>query len=124
MIEIKITAETPAEALKDLTELTAKLAAGIAPVAEEKPKKTKPAPAEAPAKDEAPPWEGKKETPAEPPAPSYTLETIRAAGVAAATAHGKDTVKAVLTSLGVSGMTQLTPEQYPAFMGKLGELDA
>lgn len=146
MIEIKITADTALEALRDLTELTAKMTAtmpqqGATPATTAKKGKAitpPPAPTSAPgpapadqqdAKD-TPPWEGKPEgedaptTDPEPPAPTYTIETIRAAGVKAAEVHGKDKVKAVLTSLGVTGMTQLTKAQYPEFMGKLGELDA
>ena len=52
------------------------------------------------------------------------LEEIRAAGVAAAKAHGKPAVQAILKDLGAPGMTALDPGQYREFMRKLGELNA
>ena len=54
------------------------------------------------------------------PGPALTLEEIRAAGVAAAKAHGKPAVQAILKDLGVPGMTALDPGQYREFMRKLG----
>ena len=144
MIEIKITADTAPDALKELIELTTRMAATAMPQQEDVPAApaktgkgkapvsvpTDPALADKPTDKDAPPWEekqGNKNTaPADPvpSAPTYTIETIRAAGVKAAEVHGKDKVKAILTDLDVTGMTQLTKEQYPEFMRKLGELDA
>lgn len=124
MIEIKITTSTAAEALEDLATLMAQMTAHAAP---EKPVKAdkKQTPAETPAPVPAPTPADDKPAPAAPEKPKpLTLEAVRAAGVQAAEAHGKDAVKAILNALGVTGMTQLTDEQYPVFMERLGELNA
>lgn len=141
MIEIKITADTALEALKDLTELTAKLTAATAQAApmgaigpgkaaktttkQPTPPAQEQTPTEdAPADDKTPPPEEQPDAPAEKSTSTYTAETVRAAVVKAAGEHGKPKVKAILTAMGVAGVTELTPEQYPEFMRKLGELNA
>lgn len=145
MIEIKIAGNSAAEALADLAELAklvglteapAKKRCTMAPpsgsVRERPPLSEVPEPAaeaapepepEAPAGD----WEPGGGASVEEPIPAgttLTLEEIRAAGVAAAKAHGKPAVQAVLKDLGVPGMTALDPSQYMEFMRKLGELNA
>lgn len=141
MIEIKIAGNSAAEALADLAELAKLVGLIEAPtptkkqgkpeppsesVRERPPLSEEPAPEpepEAPAGD----WEPGGGASVEEPTPAgttLTLEEIRAAGVAAAKAHGKPAVQAILKDLGVPGMTALTPGQYPEFMRKLGELNA
>lgn len=141
MIEIKIAGNSAAEALADLAELAKLVGLTEAPtptkkqgkpeapsgsVRERPPLSEVPAPepeSEAPAGD----WEPGGGAPVEEPElepEALTLEEIRAAGVAAAKAHGKPAVQAILRSLGAPGMTALTPDQYPEFMRKLGELNA
>ena len=145
MIEIKIAGNSAAEALADLAEL-AKLVgltetptkkqskpefppesirehpplSGVSePTAEAAPESEP----EAPAGD----WEPGGGAPVEEPipaGPALTLDEIRAAGVAAAKAHGKPAVQAILKDLGAPGMTALDPGQYREFMRKLGELNA
>lgn len=145
MIEIKIAGNSAAEALADLAELaklvgltedpakkrcTMEPPAGSVrerphlsevsePAAEAAPE---PEP-EAPAGDWEPGGGASVEEPI-PAGPALTLEEIRAAGVAAAKAHGKPAVQVILKGLGAPGMTALTPDQYPEFMRKLGELNA
>lgn len=145
MIEIRIAGNSAAEALADLAEL-AKLV-GLTEVPAKKQSKPEP-PSKSvrerpplsevpePAAEVAP--EPEPETPVgdwepgggasmEEPTPAgttLTLEEIRAAGVAAAKAHGKPAVQAILKDLGVPGMTALDPGQYIEFMRKLGELNA
>ena len=141
MIEIKIAGNSAAEALADLAELAKLVGLTEAPaptkkqgkpeppsesVRERPPLSEEPAPEpepEAPAGDWEPGGGASVEEP-EPEPEALTLEEIRAAGVAAAKAHGKPAVQAILKSLGVPGMTALTPDQYPEFMRKLGELNA
>lgn len=145
MIEIKIAGNSAAEALADLAELAKLVGLTEAPakkrctmvppsgsVRERPPLSEVPEPAaeaapepepEAPAGD----WEPGGGASVEEPIPAgttLTLEEIRAAGVAAAKAHGKPAVQAVLKDLGVPGMTALDPSQYMEFMRKLGELNA
>ena len=120
MIEIKIAGNSAAEALADLAEL-AKLV-GLTETPTKKQSKPESEP-EAPAGD----WEPGGGAPVEEPipaGPALTLEEIRAAGVAAAKAHGKPAVQAILKNLGAPGMTALDPGQYREFMRKLGELNA
>lgn len=143
MIEIKIAGNSAAEALADLAEL-AKLV-GLTETPAKKQSKPEP-PSES--VRERPPLSGVSEPTAEvvpepeapagdwepgggapveepiPAGPALTLEEIRAAGVAAAKAHGKPAVQAILKDLGVPGMTALDPGQYREFMRKLGELNA
>lgn len=143
MIEIKIAGNSAAEALADLAELAKLVGLTEAPtkkrctmeppagsVRERPPlsEVSEPA-AEAAPEPEAPvgDWEpggGASVEEPTPAGPALTLEEIRAAGVAAAKLHGKPAVQAILKSLGVPGMTALTPDQYPEFMRKLGELNA
>lgn len=145
MIEIKIAGNSAAEALADLAELAKLVGLTEAPakkrctmvppsgsVRERPPLSEVPEPAaeaapepepEAPAGD----WEPGGGASVEEPIPAgttLTLEEIRAAGVAAAKAHGKPAVQAILKDLGVPGMTALDPSQYMEFMRKLGELNA
>lgn len=145
MIEIKIAGNSAAEALADLAELAKLVGLTEAPaptkkqgkpeppsesVRERPPLSEEPAPEpepEASAGDWEPGGGASVEEPEPEPEPepeALTLEEIRAAGVAAAKAHGKPAVQAILKSLGVPGMTALTPDQYPEFMRKLGELNA
>ena len=119
MIEIKIAGNSAAEALADLAEL-AKLV-GLTEAPAKKQSKPEPEP-EAPAGDWEPGGGASVEEPI--PGPALTLEEIRAAGVAAAKAHGKPAVQAILKNLGAPGMTALDPGQYREFMRKLGELNA
>lgn len=145
MIEIKIAGNSAAEALADLAEL-AKLV-GLTETPAKKQSKPEP-PSESvqerpllseesePVAEAAPEpepetpagdWEPGGGAPVEEPipaGPALTLEEIRAAGVAAAKAHGKPAVQAILKDLGVPGMTALDPGQYREFMRKLGELNA
>lgn len=143
MIEIKIAGNSAAEALADLAELAKLLGLTEAPtkkrctmeppagsVRERPPlsEVSEPA-AEAVPEPEAPAgdWEPGGGASVEEPIPAgttLTLEEIRAAGVAAAKAHGKPAVQAILKDLGVPGMTALDPGQYIEFMRKLGELNA
>lgn len=145
MIEIKIAGNSAAEALADLAELAKLVGLTEAPVKKrctmeppsgsvrERPLLSEvPEPAaeaapepepEAPAGD----WEPGGGASVEEPIPAgttLTLEEIRAAGVAAAKAHGKPAVQAILKDLGVPGITALDPGQYIEFMRKLGELNA
>ena len=148
MIEIKIAGNSAAEALADLAELAKLVGLTEAPTKKrcamappsgsvrERPPLSEmsdmPEPAaeaapepepEAPAGD----WEPGGGASVEEPIPAgttLTLEEIRAAGVAAAKAHGKPAVQAILKDLGVPGMTALDPGQYIEFMRKLGELNA
>lgn len=145
MIEIKIAGNSAAEALADLAELAklvgltgapTKKRCTVAPpsgsvrerppLSEESEPVAEAAPEpepEAPAGD----WEPGGGASVEEPIPAgttLTLEEIRAAGVAAAKAHGKSAVQAILKDLGVPGMTALDPSQYIEFMRKLGELNA
>lgn len=144
MIEIKIAGNSAAEALADLAELAKLVGLTEAPakkqskpelpsesVRERPPLSEVSEPAaeaalepetEAPAGDWEPGGGASVEEPI--PGPVLTLEEIRAAGVAAAKLHGKPAVQAILKGLGVPGMTALTPDQYPEFMRKLGELNA
>lgn len=144
MIEIKIAGNSAAEALADLAELAKLVGLTEAPtkkrctmgppagsVRERPPLSKVPEPAaapepepepEVPAGDWGPGGGASVEGPI--PGPALTLEEIRAAGVAAAKLHGKPAVQAILKDLGVPGMTALTPDQYPEFMRKLGELNA
>lgn len=139
MIEIKIAGNSAAEALAGLAELaklvglteapakkrcTMEPPAGSVQKCPPLPEVPEPEPeAEAPAGDWEPGGGASVEEPI-PAGPALTLEEIRAAGVAAAKAHGKPAVQAILKGLGVPGMTALTPDQYPEFMRKLGELNA
>lgn len=141
MIEIKIAGNSAAEALADLAELAKLVGLTEAPTPAKKQDKPEP-PSESvrerPPLSEEPASEPEPEAPAgdwepgggasveepEPEPEALTLEEIRAAGVAAAKAHGKPVVQAILKGLGVPGMTALTPDQYPEFMRKLGELNA
>lgn len=145
MIEIRIAGNSAAEALADLAELAKLVGLTEAPakkqskpeppsesVRERPPLSKVPEPAaeaasepepEAPAGD----WEPGGGASVEEPIPAgttLTLEEIRAAGVAAAKAHGKPAVQAILKDLGAPGMTALDPGQYIEFMRKLGELNA
>lgn len=145
MIEIRIAGNSAAEALVDLAELAKLVGLTEAPakkqskpeppsesVRERPPLSKVPEPAaeaapepepEAPAGD----WEPGGGASVGEPIPAgttLTLEEIRAAGVAAAKAHGKPAVQAILKDLGVPGMTALDPGQYIEFMRKLGELNA
>lgn len=137
MIEIKIAGNSAAEALADLAELAKLVGLTEAPAKKrctmeppagsvrERPhlsEVSEPEP-EAPAGDWEPGGGASLEEPI-PAGPALTLEEIRAAGVAAAKAHGKPAVQAILKGLGAPGMTALTPDQYPEFMRKLGELNA
>lgn len=58
------------------------------------------------------------------PARTYTREEVRAETVATAKKHGKQAVRDLLESLGAQGVSTLPPEKYPAFMQKLGEINA
>lgn len=148
MTEIKIAGNSAAEALADLAELAKLVGLTEAPTkkrctmappsgsVQERPPLSEafemPEPAaeaapepepEAPAGD----WEPGGGASVEEPIPAgttLTLEEIRAAGVAAAKAHGKPAVQAILKDLGVPGMTALDPSQYMEFMRKLRELNA
>ena len=138
MIEIKISGNSAAEALADLAELAKLVGLAEAPTKKrctmappsgsvrERPTLSEvPEPvAEAAPEPETPAgdWEmGGGASVEEPiPGPVLTLEEIRAAGVAAAKAHGKPAVQAILKDLGVPGMTALDPGQYREFMRKLG----
>ena len=151
MIEIKIAGNSAAEALADLAELAklvglteapAKKRCTMAPPSgsvQERPPLSEvsempgvPEPAaeaapepepEATAGDWAPGGGASVEEPI-PAGTTLTLEEIRAAGVAAAKAHGKPAVQAILKDLGVPGMTALGPSEDIEFMRKLGELNA
>lgn len=145
MIEIKIAGNSAAEALADLAELAKLVGLTEAPakkrctmvppsgsVRERPPQsevsepvteaETAPEP-EAPAGDWEPGGGASVEEPT-PAGPVFTREEIRKAGIDAAKAHGKPAVQDILQSFGVPGMTALTPDQYPEFMRKLGELNA
>ena len=144
MIEIKIVGNSSAEALADLAELAKLVGLTEAPAKKqskpellsesvrERPTLSEvPEPAaeaapepepEAPAGDWEPGGGASVEEPI--PGPAFTREEIRRAGIDAAKAHGKPAVQAILQGFGVRGMTELTPEQFPEFMRKLGELNA
>lgn len=145
MIEIKIAGNSAAEALADLAELAKLVGLTDAPakkqskpelpseIVRERPplsEVSEPAAEAAPEPEpEAPAgdWEPGGGASVEEPIPAgttLTLEEIRAAGVAAAKAHGKPAVQAILKDLGAPGMTALDPDQYIEFMRKLGELNA
>lgn len=145
MIEIKIAGNSAAEALADLAELAKLVGLTDAPakkqskpglpsesVRERPPLSEVPEPAaeavpepepEAPAGDWEPGGGASVEEPI-PAGPTFTREEIRRAGIDAAKAHGKSAVQDILQGFGVRGMTELTPEQFPEFMRKLGELNA
>lgn len=145
MIEIKIAGNSAAEALADLAELAKLVGLTEAPakkqskpeppsesVRERPPLSEVPEPAaeaapepepEAPAGDWEPGGGASVEEPI-PAGPAFTREEIRRAGIDAAKAHGKSAVQDILQGFGVRGMTELTPEQFPEFMRKLGELNA
>ena len=108
--------EPPSESVRERPTLSEvpEPAAQAAPEPEPEP--------EAPAGDWEPGGGASVEEPI--PGPALTLEEIRAAGVAAAKAHGKPAVQAILKDLGAPGMTALDPGQYREFMRKLGELNA
>lgn len=145
MIEIKIAGNSAAEALADLAELAKLVGLTEAPTKKqsklelpsesvrERPPLSKasepvtetalePEP-EAPAGDWEPGGGADVEEPI-PAGPVFTREEIRKAGIDAAKAHGKPAVQGILQSFGVRGMMELTPEQLPEFMRKLGELNA
>lgn len=135
MIEIKISGNTTAEALAELTCLVGLAnAAGIA-----KPKPQVESVSKSNTESE-PSTEPVPEVPAEPekaeqektaddeattePARAYTREEVRAETVAVAKKHGKQAVRDLLESLGAQGVSTLPPEKYPEFMQKLGEINA
>nr|DAF39343.1 MAG TPA: hypothetical protein [Caudoviricetes sp.] len=145
MIEIKIAGNSAAEALADLAELAKLVGLTEAPAKkrctmvppsgsiQERPPLSEVSEPTAEAAPESEPeapagdWEPGGGASVEEPIPAgttLTLEEIRAAGVAAAKAHGKPAVQAILKDLGVPGMTALDPGQYIEFMRKLGELNA
>lgn len=148
MIEIKIAGNSAAEALADLAELAKLVGLTEAPTkkrctmvppsgsVQERPPLSEASEMPEPAAEAAPEpepeapagdWEPGGGASVEEPIPAgttLTLEEIRAAGVAAAKAHGKPAVQAILKDLGVPGMTALDPSQYIEFMRKLGELNA
>lgn len=144
MIEIKIAGNSAAEALADLAELAKLVGLTEAPAkkrctmvppsgsVQERPPlsevfepvaeaETAPEP-EAPAGDWEPGGGASVEEPI--PGPVFTREEIRKAGIDAAKTHGKPAVQDIIRSFGVRGMAELTPEQFPEFMRKLGELNA
>ena len=145
MTEIKITGNTPLEALASLTafgircmgnEEVYAAASRIleAEQAKERKEATKVTPMpreEAQAMvDAAKGFDPSTATPqpdenhtAAPSPETYTIEQIRERGTAAARAHGNQAVKAILKELGVGGMTALTKEQYPTFLEKLAALE-
>lgn len=99
-------------------ELAEDFAAGLADAPKKAKKKEAPvvAPAEPPA---APPVE---DTPPFEPGPAkatYTLEQVRAKGLAAARTHGQPAVKAILEAFGAANMTNLMADQYGAFVERL-----
>lgn len=137
MIEIKIAGDTADDVLAELAKLAE--AAGLtaapateipAPTAAPTPATVEPEPEMEPGTPDPAPAVPEDDEPApepegeEPPAKPLTLEEVRKAGVEAARAHGKPAVHAILKELDAPGMTALSPEQYPEFMRKLGELNA
>ena len=144
MLTIKITGETPLEALASLTAFGIHCMANndVAAAATRNSDtpadlKTSPPPTDPPAEpyvedpphgDPAPKSEPEGAAEAgggagEDDTPTYTLEQIRARGTEAARVHGTPAVKAVLTELGAKGMGTLDKSKYSAFMAKLDELD-
>lgn len=151
MIEIKITGNTPLEALssltacgmycasnnevnasaekileaervKDIAEVPMSNAATVSePPAESA--KAKP-PANPQTSGDLPPAADPEPAPAEGQSKPFTLEEVRSASVNAARTKGKAAVRAILQDLGVSSTPDLAPEQYPEFMKRLGELNA
>lgn len=134
MIEIKISGNTTAEALAELTCLAG--LAKAAGIAEQKPQtepvselNTEPEPSTEPVPEvSAEPEKHAQDKPAAEtaaePARTYTREEVRAETVSAAKKHGKQAVRDLLESLGAQGVSTLPPEKYPEFMRKLGELNA
>lgn len=127
MIELKIAADSAAEALNDLAEL-AKIVGLIEGVAEERNKtatQTEKAQSPSPMPEDIAPWAESEPIGEEPVTErTYTLEELRAAGVAAARTHGKAAVQTILKALDANSMTALKQGQYPEFMKRLGELNA
>lgn len=135
MIEIKISGNTTAEALAELTCLAG--LAKAAGIAEQKPQaepvsksNTEPEPSTEPVSEvSAEPEEHAQNEPAAveaaaEPTRTYTREEVRAETVATAKKHGKQAVRDLLESLGAQGVSTLPPEKYPEFMQKLGEINA
>lgn len=86
---------------------------------------------EAKPKEEAPPTSSApvEPLPTAPVAPPtekvLSYEEVRALGIAAGRKHGNPAVRALLNRhFGVMSMTELSEEQRPQFLEKLGELDA
>lgn len=149
-IEIKISGDTPLEALSLVTafglrcqcdkdvytvasrmleaELTKEAARNPQPVADlppepyvEEPPHGEPSPAAADAAAEPKaPEAGKAAAPAKPRPPK--LEDVRAEGLKAARAHGQKAVRAILDQFGADSMTALAEEDRAPFLEALRQL--
>ena len=147
MIEIKIAGNTAAEALADLTKLADLVRSGMMRPVGQQPEvmsdldtpdnTVSEPPAEADqgadvseqavesvTKDNTPEKTTDSSADTAEPARTYTREEVRAETVATAKKHGKQAVRDLLESLGAQGVSTLPPEKYPAFMQKLGEINA
>lgn len=146
MVEIKVTGNTPLEALSSLTafathcmsnkdvwnaanrileaeqhEERKKAAAQAAEKAPDFPKDYDVAPADppGPAAGETGPTAAPSENAAPAPAPASKPEDIRAKGIEAAKKHGQPAVKAILKELGAENMTALPEDKRAVFLAKL-----
>ena len=147
MIEIKIAGNTAVEALADLTKLADLVRSGMMRPVGQQPEvmsdldtpdnTVSEPPAEADqgadvseqavesvTKDNTPEKTTDSSADTAEPARTYTREEVRAETVATAKKHGKQAVRDLLESLGAQGVSTLPPEKYPAFMQKLGEINA
>ena len=151
MIEIKISGNTPLEALSSLTAfgfrcmLDPEVHAAATRIyeaeqkAEEKkapappshgPQRMTPAVEENPTPPPAPPSTAPSApaspepiTPSDPaPVKAPTLEEVRDIGIKYSKQYGTPAIKAILTELGASGMGALAEDQRPIFLAKLTEL--
>lgn len=126
MIEIRITGETPQDALAQITALVRSASPEIeaqpaAPKPEKPVKTAEPEPPVTATVEE--PQTEENTTPPPPAVPTkattYALEDVRAKGRAAARAHGQPAIKALLGEFGVGSISNMAPEQYAAFIERL-----
>ena len=119
MVEIKVTGNTPLEALSSLT------AFGLHCLSISDTPKAAPAPTEAPGPADG--ENGQTPAPGDKPEPVPTVEQVRAKGIEASRKYGKDAVVAILQKFGASGMSAIAEKDRAAFLTALeglGEGDA
>lgn len=126
MLEIKITGETPLEALASLTAFGLHCLADKA-VHDAANRILEAEQAKEPYVEEPPHGEPAPQ-PEQPPAPADqpkppTLEEVRAKGLNAARKHGQPAVKAILEGFGVTSMSNLAESDRAAFLVKLEALE-